>query len=85
MKKFVKIICSVFAFALVSSFVFAEHAEPGTFENAAPAGLDKVLAVDAKLNPSKNELVVYYVRKDASYDLWALWMWAIPGGDGNSM
>ena len=84
MKKIVK----AFALAVSLSVIpcaFAEHATPGTYENAAPVGLDSVLAVDAKLNPSKDELVIYYVRKDANYDLWALWTWAVPGGDGSVM
>lgn len=77
-----------FSAALVTASFFhlgAESAEPGTFENSAPAGLERVLAVDAKLSPSKNELVVYYVRNDGNYGPWALWMWALPGGDGAAM
>lgn len=57
-------------------------AVPGSFENAAPAGLPAIIALNAKLAPSADEFVVYYVRKDANYAPWALWLWAIPGGDG---
>lgn len=73
-----------FASLLVSAPVFAEHGEPGSFHDASPAQLKAVLAVDSKLNPSDNELVVYYVRADKNYEPWALWLWAIPGGDGNA-
>ncbi len=59
-------------------------AEPGTFENAAPAGLPAVIALNSKLNPAADELVIYYVRPDKSYDKWALWLWAVPGGDGGA-
>ncbi len=55
---------------------------PGSFENAAPAGLPAILALNQKLAPKADELVIYYVRKDAAYAPWALWLWAIPGGDG---
>ncbi|WP_294430239.1 alpha-amylase family glycosyl hydrolase [uncultured Treponema sp.] len=63
---------------------FAEHGEPGSFKDAAPANLKAVLAVDSKINPAANELVIYYVRPDKNYEPWALWMWAVPGGDGNA-
>ena len=43
-----------------------------------------VLALDKKLNPSDDEFVVYYVRPDKNYEKWALWMWAVPGGDGGA-
>ena len=55
---------------------------PGTFENAAPAGLPAVIALNNKLNPSDDELVIYYIRSDKAYEPWALWLWALPGGDG---
>jgi Type II secretory pathway, pullulanase PulA and related glycosidases len=58
--------------------------EPGTFENAAPAGLASVIALNAKLAPKADEFVVYYVRPDKNYEPWALWLWAIPGGDGSA-
>lgn len=59
-------------------------AVPGSFDNAAPAKMKDVLALDEKLNPKDDEFIVYYVRKDANYAPWALWMWANPGGDGNA-
>ena len=76
----------VFSMLLVvlGSFAFAESGVPRTFANAAPAGMKDVLALDAKLNPSEKELVVYYVRPDKDYKDWALWVWAIPGGDGGA-
>ncbi len=57
---------------------------PGSFENAAPAGLPAVIALNAKLAPQADELVVYYVRPDKNYTPWALWLWALPGGDGSA-
>lgn len=57
-------------------------AAPGAFENAAPAGLPAVIALNEKLAPSADELVIYYVRSDKNYAPWALWLWAVPGGDG---
>ncbi len=56
---------------------------PGTFENAAPAGLPSVIALNTKLAPAQDELVIYYVRPDKNYAPWALWLWALPGGDGS--
>lgn len=85
MNIFRKIYILVLAVLAGISFATAQSAVPGTFENAAPAGLEKILQADKKVNPSENELVVYYLRDDASYENWALWIWAIPGGDGNSM
>lgn len=60
----------------------AVSGEPRTFENAAPEGLDKVIALVEKLDPKDDELLIVYVRKDKNYDPWALWLWALPGGDG---
>ncbi|ULQ60952.1 alpha-amylase [Brucepastera parasyntrophica] len=57
-------------------------AAPGTYENAAPAGLASVIALNEKLAPTEDELVIYYVRADKNYAPWALWMWALPDGDG---
>lgn len=59
-------------------------AEPGTYEDAAPAGLDKVIALNEKLSPADDELVVYYVRPDGDYEPWALWIWAFGSGDGSA-
>ena len=70
---------------LISSiwfFSFAESGVPGTFEDASHSGLKEVLELDKKLNPSNDELVIYYVRADKDYSTWGLWTWAIPGGDG---
>lgn len=62
----------------------ALSAAPGTFENAAPAGLPEVIKLSEKLQPKEDELVIFYVRKDKDYAPWALWLWAIPGGDGSA-
>lgn len=62
----------------------AETVTAGTFDDASPKDMAQVLAVDSKLNPSDNEFVVYYYRKDHSYKKWALWIWANPGGDGQA-
>lgn len=74
---------AVFLCALFSLHA-ADSGAPGSFENAAPAAMKEVLALDAKLNPSSDEFVVYYVRPDKKYEKWALWMWALPGGDGGA-
>lgn len=42
--------------------------KPGSFENAAPAAMADVLALDAKLKPSDKEFVIYYVRPDKNYE-----------------
>lgn len=57
--------------------------EPGTVEDAPPAGLEKVLHLHEKLAVSDDEFIIYYVRQDEKYDDWALWIWALPGGDGS--
>ena len=72
-------------FSIISIPLFAEKVPAGTFENAAPADLEKIISVDKKLGTKSNELVVYYYRRDGQYEPWALWLWAIPGGDGNAM
>ncbi|MBO5235861.1 MAG: alpha-amylase [Spirochaetaceae bacterium] len=59
-------------------------ADPGAYEDAAPAGLDKVIALNEKLAPSDDELVVYYVRPDKNYEPWALWVWAFGSGAGDA-
>ena len=59
--------------------------EPGTIEDTSNPKLKEILALDAKLNHKDDEFVVYYVRPDGNYADWALWIWAIPGGDGNAM
>jgi secreted pullulanase len=59
-------------------------AVPGTFEDASHDGLDKVVALDKKLKPSDDEIIIYYVRPDKDYSGWALWMWAVPAGDGGA-
>ena len=67
------------------SFFAADSGTPGTFENAAPEAMKEVLELDKKLSPSDDEFVIYYVRKDKNYAPWALWMWAVPGGDGGAL
>lgn len=62
----------------------AVSGEPRTFENAAPAGLDAVIKVSAKLQPKDDELLILYVRADKNYEPWALWLWSVPGGDGSA-
>ncbi len=57
-------------------------AAPGSFENAAPDNLDAVIALNQTLAPASDEFIIYYVRGDKNYEPWALWMWALPGGDG---
>lgn len=64
--------------------LFCETAEVGSFDDASPKDMAAVLALDSKLNPSDSELVIYYVRKDHNYKKWALWIWAIPGGNAES-
>lgn len=82
-KKYLPIVC-VFCLCVFLLPLVAQHM-PGTFENAAPASLEAVLALDKTLNLSGDELVVYYVRPDKNYAPWALWVWANPGGDGNAL
>lgn len=57
-------------------------AEPGTFENMGPAGMEAVEAVRAEIAPTDEELVIYYVRPDANYEPWGVWLWAFGSGDG---
>jgi len=63
----------------------ADSAAPGAIENAAKAGLKDVIDLDAKLKIGDDQLVVYYVRPDKNYDIWALWIWAAPGGAGDAL
>lgn len=84
-----KITLAAVAVILVSSGLFAKPkvvpaAVPGSFENAAPAKMKDILALDKKLSPKDNEFVIYYYRKDGNYAPWALWIWANPGGDGGA-
>lgn len=85
-----KIILAALAVLLVSTGVFAKPktvtpvAVPGSFENAAPAKMNDILALDKKLSPKDDEFVIYYYRKDGNYVPWALWIWANPGGDGGA-
>lgn len=84
-----KITLAAVAVILVSAGLFAKPkvvpaAVPGSFENAAPAKMKDILALDKKLSPKDNEFVIYYYRKDGNYAPWALWIWANPGGDGGA-
>src|SRR5574344_269394 len=63
----------------------ADSAAPGTIEDASNASLAKVIALDKKLKVKDDQLVVYYVRPDKTYDDWALWIWAVPGGSGDAL
>lgn len=80
-----KITCGFASVFLLSCALSAKSGPAGEYEDASPANLKTVLAVDEKLNVQDDELVVYYVRSDADYEPWALWIWALPGGDGNAM
>ncbi len=87
MEAFVKVksvLFSAVVFIFSAAVFFADSAVPGSFDNAAPSKMADVLRVDSKLNPADDEFVVYYVRSDADYSKWALWMWAVPGGDGGA-
>lgn len=85
-----KLILAAIAVLLVSTGLFAKPkdivpvAVPGSFENAAPAKMKDILALDKKLSPKNDEFVIYYFRKDGNYEPWALWIWANPGGDGGA-
>lgn len=78
--------CFVAALFLCGIFLGAPlfGEEPGTFEDASPKNMPSILALDAKLSPSDDEFVVYYLRKDHKYDGWALWIWAADGGDAQA-
>lgn len=86
-----KMIFAVYAAIAICSGLFAKakgivpEAVPGSYENAAPAKMSDVLALDEKLSPKDNEFVIYYYRKDGNYEPWALWIWANPGGDGGAV
>lgn len=79
-----KKILPVFGAFLSAVFASAEHGQPGSFRDASPKEMKSVLALDGKIKPGDDELVVYYVRQDKKYEPWALWMWAMPGGDGGA-
>ncbi len=84
-----KILLAVFTAFVLSSGLFAKQnivpvATPGSFENASPAKMKDILALDEKLSPKDDEFVIYYYRKDGNYEPWALWIWANPGGDGGA-
>ena len=81
---FRKLLCSAAALFAAFALSASDSGVPGSFDNASPAGMKDVLALDKKLNPSDDEFVVYYVRPDKNYEKWALWMWAVPGGDGGA-
>src|SRR5574344_461949 len=56
-----------------------------TAKSKSNASLAKVIALDKKLKVKDDQLVVYYVRPDKTYDDWALWIWAVPGGSGDAL
>lgn len=58
--------------------------EPGYFESQGTPALAAVNKLDEQLNPSDDELVIYYYRPDGNYEPWALWIWAIDGGAGEA-
>lgn len=80
----VKKILAIFSLAFAVSAVHAESGKPGSFHDASPSQLKDVLSVDSKIKPGDDELVIYYVRNDKNYGPWALWLWAVPGGDGTA-
>ena len=84
MKLSVKKVFAFITLPLLCTFAFAEKGAPGSYADASPKGLKDILSVDSKINPSDNELVIYYLRSDKNYEPWALWMWAVPGGDGSA-
>ena len=57
--------------------------EPGYWESVENPGLDKVIELKNSLNIKDDEFVVFYVREDEDYEPWALWLWAVNGGDGS--
>lgn len=85
-----KILIAASAVLVVCAGLFAKPknvvpaAVPGSFENASPAKMKDILALDEKISPKDDEFVIYYYRKDGNYEPWALWIWANPGGDGGA-
>lgn len=65
---------------LAGLFLCAAFSAFGESKNAK--WMDKVVSVDEKLNISKDEIAIYYVRNDGKYEPWALWIWEAVGGDG---
>lgn len=57
--------------------------EPGYFEKSGNPALDTINKVHESLNVQDDELVIYYYRADKDYEPWALWIWALDGGDGS--
>lgn len=58
--------------------------EPGYWESNANPALAKVVELKQKLAIADDEFAVFYVRTDGQYEPWALWLWAVKGGDGSA-
>ncbi len=83
MKKRISALC--FCLALMCS-LFAQtgkKVEPGYWDSKANDDLEKAIQVKNKLQIADDEFAILYVRKDKSYDSWALWIWPKTGGDGS--
>lgn len=61
----------------------ANSVEPGYWRSSARPELEKVIEMKNKMNVGDDEFIVFYVRDDADYEPWALWLWAVKGGDGS--
>ena len=61
----------------------ATTVEPGYWKSDAKPELAKVIELKDSMNIGDDEFAVFYVRADKDYDPWALWMWAVKGGDGS--
>lgn len=74
MKKRISALC--FCLALMCS-LFAQtgkKVEPGYWDSKANDDLEKAIQVKNKLQIADDEFAILYVRKDKSYDSWALWI-----------
>jgi secreted pullulanase len=60
-------------------------AEPGYWEDTGNSKIPNVLSLEKKLDIKDDEFAVFYVRDDAEYDRWGLWIWGIKGGDGSKV
>ena len=78
-----RVLFSTLLVAFAAAFISAQDSGvPGSYEDASPIGMEKILELDKRLNPSDDEFVIYYLRPDKKYDAWGLWIWARPGGSG---
>jgi len=56
--------------------------EPGTIQ-PMPTEVNTLIAARNLLNPTEDEIVFFYWRKDGVYTGWSMWMWS-DGGDGKN-